>query len=80
MAVRRQVGHYPGVKARKRFGYACAALGLVLVVTGLASIWAFVSPKYANAPDNPAPAVSQSVAPSNALSLDLSGLRLEAGS
>jgi succinate dehydrogenase / fumarate reductase cytochrome b subunit len=73
-------GITPGVKARKRFGYACAALGLLLVVMGLASIWAFVSSKYANAPDNPAPAVSQSVAPTNALSLDLSGLRLEAGS
>jgi succinate dehydrogenase / fumarate reductase cytochrome b subunit len=71
-------GITPGVKSRKRFGYACAALGVVLLVMGLASIWAFVSPKYANAPDNPAPAFSQSVAPSNAISLD--GPRLEAKS
>jgi hypothetical protein len=32
---------------------------------GLASIWAFVGPKYQNAPENPAPTVSLSVAPVN---------------
>ena len=36
-------GITPGTTARKRFGIVCAALGLVLAVMGLASIWAFVS-------------------------------------
>jgi succinate dehydrogenase / fumarate reductase cytochrome b subunit len=39
-------GITPGKTARKRFGLACAAMGLLLVVMGLASIWAFVGPKY----------------------------------
>jgi hypothetical protein len=39
-------GITPGRTARKRFGYACALLGVVLAVVGLASIWAFVGPKY----------------------------------
>jgi succinate dehydrogenase / fumarate reductase, cytochrome b subunit len=42
-----------GEKARKRFGYVCVAGGALLVVMGLASIWAFISPKYANTPENP---------------------------
>jgi len=42
VAVCGQVGHYSGVTARKRFGYVCAVLGVVLAVGGLASIWAFV--------------------------------------
>jgi succinate dehydrogenase / fumarate reductase, cytochrome b subunit len=54
-------GITPGETARKRFGYVCAALGVVLAAMGLASIWAFVGGKYANAPDNPA-AVSMSIA------------------
>jgi succinate dehydrogenase / fumarate reductase cytochrome b subunit len=58
-------GITPGKTARKRFGLACAAMGIVLVVMGLASIWAFVGPKYQNAPENPAPTVSLSVAPVN---------------
>ncbi|MGA8731511.1 MAG: succinate dehydrogenase cytochrome b558 subunit [Terracidiphilus sp.] len=73
-------GITPGVTARKRFGYVCAALGIVLAVMGIASIWAFVGGKYPDAPDNPPPAVSQSFAPSGIHSLDLSGLQLEAGS
>ena len=67
-------GITPGEKSRKRFGYACAALGLVLCVMGLASIWAFVSPKYANTPVNPVPAavsVLQSPAPQSSTSHDL---------
>jgi succinate dehydrogenase / fumarate reductase cytochrome b subunit len=44
-------GITPGEVARKRFGYACAAFGVVLLVMGLASIWAFVSPKYQNTPE-----------------------------
>jgi succinate dehydrogenase / fumarate reductase cytochrome b subunit len=39
-------GITPGKTARKRFGYVCVALGLALVVMGMASIWAFVGPKY----------------------------------
>ena len=58
-------GITPGATARKRFGYACAALGVVLAVMGLASIWAFIGPKFQNAPENPPPAVSMSVAPAN---------------
>jgi succinate dehydrogenase / fumarate reductase cytochrome b subunit len=60
-------GITPGETARKRLGYCCAAFGLILVVMGLASIWAFVGGKYPNAPDNPAPAVSQSIAPTQAV-------------
>ncbi|HUX45635.1 MAG TPA: hypothetical protein VMV57_12865, partial [Terracidiphilus sp.] len=41
-------GITPGKKARKRFGYVCAALGLGLAILGLAGIWAFVGPKYRN--------------------------------
>jgi len=39
-------GITPGVKARKRFGYVCLAVGIALAVMGLASIWAFVGPAY----------------------------------
>jgi succinate dehydrogenase / fumarate reductase cytochrome b subunit len=45
-------GITPGVVARRRFGYACVAFGLLLAGMGLASIWAFVGPKYTNAPEN----------------------------
>jgi succinate dehydrogenase / fumarate reductase cytochrome b subunit len=44
-------GITPGDVARKRFGYICAAFGVILLGLGLASIWAFVSPKYQNAPE-----------------------------
>ncbi len=50
-------GITPGEVARKRFGYVCAAIGLLLCAMGLASIWAFVSPKYQNAPEDVAPAM-----------------------
>jgi hypothetical protein len=49
-------GITPGRTARKRFGLVCAALGLTLAVMGLASIWAFVGPKYQNAPEEASPA------------------------
>ena len=53
-------GITPGEIARKRFGYACAAFGiLILLVMGLASIWAFMSPKYQNTPDIVPPALVQ---------------------
>jgi succinate dehydrogenase / fumarate reductase cytochrome b subunit len=57
-------GITPGETARKRFGYACAGLGIVLVFMGLASIWAFVSPQYRDAPENALPAASYLEAPS----------------
>jgi succinate dehydrogenase / fumarate reductase cytochrome b subunit len=49
-------GITPGDRARKRFGYVCAAFGTVLCVMGLAGIWAFVGPKYQNAPQDVMPA------------------------
>ena len=58
-------GITPGVTARKRFGLACAALGLVLLVMGLASIWAFVGPNYKNAPEDATPAVSLFISPAD---------------
>jgi succinate dehydrogenase / fumarate reductase cytochrome b subunit len=45
-------GITPGEIARRRFGYVCAAGGVLLAAMGLASIWAFVGPKYQNAPEN----------------------------
>ena len=59
-------GITPGTVARKRFGYVCVALGVVLAVAGLVSIWAFVGPMYPNAPENASPAVSLLVAPAAA--------------
>lgn len=44
-------GITPGEVARKRFGIVCAVFGFILLVMGLASIWAFVGPKYQNAPE-----------------------------
>ena len=48
-------GITPGETARRRFGWVCAAGGIVLAVMGLAGIWAFVGPKYQNAPEEVAP-------------------------
>ncbi|HEY0264309.1 MAG TPA: succinate dehydrogenase [Granulicella sp.] len=48
-------GITPGNKARKRFGYVCAAVGVILCVMGLASIYAFVGPDYQNAPEDAMP-------------------------
>ena len=59
-------GITPGTTARKRFGWVCTALGVVLLVMGLASIWAFVGGKFPNAPENPLPTVSLLVAPAAA--------------
>jgi len=36
-------GITPGVQARKRFGYVCAAIGIVLAVMGVWSLYAFVT-------------------------------------
>jgi succinate dehydrogenase / fumarate reductase cytochrome b subunit len=41
-----------GETARRRFGWVCVAGGVLLAGMGLASIWAFVTPKYQNAPAN----------------------------
>jgi len=49
-------GITPGDRARKRFGYVCAAIGTALCVMGLWGMWAFVSPKYQNAPADVMPA------------------------
>ncbi|HUA93507.1 MAG TPA: succinate dehydrogenase cytochrome b558 subunit [Terracidiphilus sp.] len=57
-------GITPGEKARRRFGWVCLAGGVALCAMGLASIWAFVGPKYQNAPENVPPSVSQLYAPS----------------
>jgi len=49
-------GITPGDKARRNFGYVCTALGVVLVAIGLSSLYAFVGPKYKNAPADLTPA------------------------
>ncbi len=50
-------GITPGETARRRFGWFCLALGVVLAGMGLASIWAFIGPDFKNAPENVAPAM-----------------------
>jgi succinate dehydrogenase / fumarate reductase cytochrome b subunit len=52
-------GITPGEKARRRFDWVCLAGGVALCAMGLASIWAFVSPKYQNAPENVSPSLSR---------------------
>ncbi len=64
-------GITPGTTARKRFGYVCAAFGLALAIMGLASIWAFVGPEYRNAPEDPVPAVTLTVAPAAAITVSI---------
>lgn len=49
-------GITPGDRARKRFGYVCGAVGAGLCAMGLISIYAFVGPKYQNAPADVMPA------------------------
>ena len=48
-------GITPGDRARARFGWLCTAAGVLLCVVGLASMWAFVEPKYRNAPSDLTP-------------------------
>lgn len=43
-------GITPGARARARFGWVCAAIGILLAAMGLASIRAFVSPRLRPAP------------------------------
>jgi succinate dehydrogenase / fumarate reductase cytochrome b subunit len=45
-------GITPGATARIRFGWVCLAGGVLLAAMGIASIWAFVGPRYQNAPEN----------------------------
>jgi len=68
-------GITPGVKSRKRFGYACLAIGVVLAGMGLASLYAFVGPDYKNTPENISPPQSRLVRPSTELGAP--GLDLE---
>ena len=48
-------GITPGNKARTRFAYVCAAVGIILCGLGLASLYAFVGPNYQNAPEDVTP-------------------------
>jgi succinate dehydrogenase / fumarate reductase cytochrome b subunit len=59
-------GITPGTQARRRSGYVCALIGVLLCVIGLASIYAVVV-KYPNAPADvmAAPMDSTNPAPSN---------------
>jgi succinate dehydrogenase / fumarate reductase cytochrome b subunit len=41
-------GITPGTVARRRFGYVCAVLGILLAIMGIASIYAFVGGMYPN--------------------------------
>jgi succinate dehydrogenase / fumarate reductase cytochrome b subunit len=73
-------GITPGDRARKRFGYVCAAIGTALCVMGLWGMWAFVSPKYQNAPADVMPAQTSAlvlppstVRPSTFATLRISG-------
>lgn len=43
-------GITPGETARRRFGYVCVVLGVLLAAMGIASIYAFVGPHFASAP------------------------------
>jgi succinate dehydrogenase / fumarate reductase cytochrome b subunit len=56
-------GITPGNKARQRFGYVCAAVGILLCALGLASLYAFVGPNFKNAPEDVAPATSRLALP-----------------
>jgi succinate dehydrogenase / fumarate reductase cytochrome b subunit len=48
-------GITPGNKARRNFGYICALGGTALCILGLAGMYAFISPKCANAPEDVMP-------------------------
>jgi succinate dehydrogenase / fumarate reductase, cytochrome b subunit len=50
-------GITPGNDARRKFGYVCTTIGVLLCAMGLASIYAVVY-KYPNAPDDVMPAVT----------------------
>ena len=46
-------GLTPGERARRRFAWVCGVGGFIIMAMGLASIFSFIRPKYANAPENP---------------------------
>ena len=52
-------GITPGVKSRKRFGYICLVIGVLLAGMGLASLYAFVGPNFKDTPENVAPEQSR---------------------
>jgi len=54
-------GITPGNKARKNFGYVCAAGGTALCILGLVGMYAFINPKYANAPEDVMPTQPPSI-------------------
>ena len=56
-------GITPGNKARQRFAYVCAVIGIILCGMGLASLYAFVGPKFKNAPEDVTPATNTAFAP-----------------
>ena len=43
-------GITPGDRSRRVSGYACTVVGVLLTTIGLASMYAFISPRYRNAP------------------------------
>ncbi|HEY5328619.1 MAG TPA: succinate dehydrogenase [Acidobacteriaceae bacterium] len=55
-------GITPGNKARRNFGYVCAVGGTALCVLGLVGMYAFINPKYANAPADVMPAQPAGIA------------------
>ena len=56
-------GITPGETARRRFAWICLAGGVLLCALGLYSMWAFVGPKFENAPEDVP--VSHLVAPAS---------------
>jgi len=70
-------GITPGEKSRRRFAWICLGGGIALCAMGLASIWAFVGPKYQNTPADIAPpanvsSVHDALSPFDPHSLSLS--------
>jgi succinate dehydrogenase / fumarate reductase cytochrome b subunit len=49
-------GITPGDRARRNFGWVCGVAGVLLCAIGLSSLYAFVEPKYRNAPSDLTPA------------------------
>ncbi len=49
-------GITPGDRARRNFGWVCGTAGVLLCAIGLASMYAFIEPKYRNAPSDLTPA------------------------
>ncbi len=74
-------GITPGETARRRFGWVCLAGGVALCAVGLWSMWAFVGPKYQNAPEDvPVSSLSAPHISASPFTSMASGLSLEARS